>query len=477
MTVREPLNADPNNSIELANLNHWGTPKPLIPEEMKPIEFPVGAMGAMKPAIEDIANATKAPKALVAASVLSVANFAAAASYDVELFGRRIRPISMIIITRGESGERKSAVDARATRGIERFQEAQMRSYRVACAEFDAGAISQHPGPIPIIRLSNGTFPGIEKAFEQGPSALYLCSDEAGRILGGHSLKTENKVATFAALSELWDGTAISRIYRGNDKSRAEISYIKDCRLCVHLLAQPSILKPLLADTVAQGQGIFARALLHSPRSNIGHRFMTVEEYTQLTSTGAADVFAAKIEDMLRSKPDRDVSSHDVQRKVMRLSEAAIFVMVNYVNEVERLMADGARFSEARAFVNKSPEQAARIAATIAAFEECDQISEIQMSSAVKIARYFMVESVRLLDHVVDESSLKDALTIAKYVDDFANRERRFPTKREVERGPRAAKDKSRRLPAFQILIDFGWLKHMNGACHLNPNLKSLGLL
>ncbi|MGC6498990.1 MAG: DUF3987 domain-containing protein [Henriciella sp.] len=462
----------PINSVEMAQLNVWCDPQPLIAEDMKPQEFPLEAMLSLKCAIEDIHKATQAPIGLVAASVLSVANFAAAASYNVILHGGVHRPVSLMIITRGESGERKSAVDSLASKGVDQFQEAQMRSYRIACAEYDVGTEKEAPGSLPLHRLSNATLPGIEKAFERGPSTLYLCSDEAGRILGGHSLKAENKTASFAALSDFWDGKTVSRIYRGNDKQYAEASYLKDCRLCMHLLGQPEVLKPLFTDNMARGQGILARAMIHSPPSSIGRRFATEDEYIRPALTGAADSFASRIEDLLRLKPKRDVRTFDVCRKAIALERGAVSVIVAYSNEVEGLMGDGQKFCEARSFVNKSAEQAGRIAATLAVYDGSKEINRTQMEAAVKIARYFAQETVRMLLDANDDPVLRDASNIAHWVAAFIKENNRGPNHRELTRGKQAARKANRRDPALKVLTENGWLKQHSGIYQLNPKLN-----
>ena len=468
---------NPINGVEMANLEVWPDPQKLISDDMKPNEFPVDAMLSLKGAVEDIHKATQAPIGLVSASVLSVANFAAAACFDVVLHGSVSRPIALMIITEGLSGERKSGVDALASKGVDRFQEAEMRAYRFACAEYDVGESKEPPGPMPLFRVSNATLPGIEKAFEQGPSTLYLCSDEAGRILGGHSLRAENKTAAFAALSDHWDGKSVSRIYRGTDRKHADASYLKDCRLCMHLLAQPEVLKPLLTDSLARGQGILARAMIHSPPSNIGRRFSTEDEYMHPKLTGAADEFASRIEELLKRKPKRDTQTFDVYRPTITLDSDALSVIVSYSNEIEGMMGDGQQFCEARSFVNKSAEQAGRIAATLAAYESSTEINRSQMEAAVAIARYFARETVRMLDFASDNSAAQDALIIARWIAAFTKKNGRNPNRREVSRGAQAARQATRGEPALKILVEHGWLKRNPKNYQLNPKLKSLGFL
>lgn len=459
-------------SVELAQVKVWPDPQPLFPDDMKPSEFPIDSMLSMRACVEDIQSATQAPVGLVSASVLSVANFAGSASHNVVLHGGFLRPLSLMIITQGVSGERKSAVDALASQGIDRFQDAEMCRYRVACAKVDTEPDHEEPGPVPLVRVTNATLPGIEKAFEQGPSAIYLCSDEAGRILGGHSLKAENKTAAFAALSDYWDGKTVTRIYRGNDRNRADASYLKDCRLCMHLLGQPEVLKPLLTDQMARGQGILARAMLHSPPSNIGHRLSTVGDYLKPKTTGAANAFSSKIEEMLRRKPTRDSMTHSVARETITLNIEAAEIMVAYLNEVESKMADGERFSEARSFVNKSAEQAGRIAATLAVFEEAKEIEQTHMEAAVQIARYFAYETVRMLEVVYVDSVLQDAVSIASWISSEIQDKGRNPNHRTLTRGPQAARSSARRNPALRILKEYGWLKMQSGVYHLNPKLE-----
>ncbi len=81
---------------------------PLPPAEHYPVEALGNVLGGAARALHE---SIKAPLALCAQSVLAAASLAAQAHYDVRLPWGQRRPLSLFLLTVGESGERKSAVD------------------------------------------------------------------------------------------------------------------------------------------------------------------------------------------------------------------------------------------------------------------------------------------------------------------------------------------------------------------------------
>src|SRR5690349_4512555 len=93
---------------------------PLLPEPDEPTKFPSEVLnGLFGTSTRAVHNATQAPLAMCAASVLAMAAVAVQGHRDVELPGAGRRPISLYLLSIAESGERKSSADRRVKAALE----------------------------------------------------------------------------------------------------------------------------------------------------------------------------------------------------------------------------------------------------------------------------------------------------------------------------------------------------------------------
>ena len=153
-------------------------------------------------------------------------------------------------------------------------------------------APSRRHRPLPIVVTPDPTVEGLVKNMASLRPSLGLFSDEGGAFLGGVGMNPENRLKTIATLSSFWDGSPVSRLRAGDGAS-----LFLGRRLSVHLMAQPVAASTLLADPVANGQGILARFLTAEPESAIGTR-------TRLECRSESDSvlvrFAARLGELLR---------------------------------------------------------------------------------------------------------------------------------------------------------------------------------
>lgn len=448
----------------------WPDPQSLQAPDGVPTEFPLEAMADLQPVIEALQVATQAPVGLVAASVLSVANFAAFAIADVSLWGGVPRPISLMILTEGVSGERKSTVDALATIGVDQFQQEQLASWRVLKDMYAAGETETDPGPPPFVKLTEATLQGIEAGFVQGPAAQYLATDEAGRFLGGYSMKMENRIASISALSQHWDGRTLTKRLRGAGNQIGETTHLHGCRLGVHLLGQKEVLQPFLSDPVARGQGILARFLLHAPGSTIGTRHVTPEHFNTPAVSHAVSGFADRVCAMLKRAPDRDLTSMQVERLVLKLTDEAVDELVDFGNQVEFDMRPGGELAQVRNFVNKAPEQAGRIGATMAVMAGQDRVEASSMRSGIAIASYFLNETRRLASRAEEDPLVEKAEKLVQWL---SGPQRNGCRISEVLRlGPSCVRQKRVRDDVLEFLQNKDWIRAEHERIFLNPKAR-----
>lgn len=459
-------------------------PQPLIREMPEPEPFPMEALGPLRSAAEAIASATEAPPALCAASVLAAAALAVQGHRDVETLGGP-RPASLFLLTVAESGERKSTADKLAMRGVRNFETSLRPEYDEAREAHQrdlaiwekrraailkgadkepvatrADLLDLGPEPEPPLRpgivTGSATVEGIVKHLPDLRASLGIMTDEGGLMIGGHSMRAENRLNTLSTLAAMWDGSTLDR-WRAGDG----IASHEGRRFSAHLLIQPSAAEDFLADPLANGQGLLARFLTCRPASHIGTRL-------RLTSDAAAMAliyhFAERIEGLLaRPLALADGRRNELAPPVLALDPDARAVLTDFARAVESAQAPGGPFEDARAFASKTAEHAARLAAvqTVFADPEAMTVKGDTMAEAVALATFYANEAARLLNAAVIPPHVADAERMRKWLlhswpEDFIS------ARAAARLGPFKLTERSRK--ALGLLKGHNWLVDAPGA-------------
>ncbi|WP_272007829.1 YfjI family protein [Roseovarius sp. ZX-A-9] len=415
------------------------SPTPLLREIPEAASFPVSALGPLCTPVEAIASATEAPKALCAASVLAAAALAAQGHREAETLNGTA-PASLFLLTIAESGERKSTADRLAMQGVRDF-EAELRTdydkeqelwrdahelWKADRAKIFADrkadnaskrADLQALGPEstaplkPHIVASAPTIEGIVKHLPELRASLGIMTEEGGALIGGHSMKAENRLATCASFSAMWDGQPLDR-WRAGDGVAAYVGR----RFSAHILVQPVAAEALLSDPMANGQGLLARFLVCRPASRIGMRLRM--ERDALAEAEIAH-FAMRIRSLLsRDLPLADNKRNELAPPVLHMSQDARAVLTTFARKVETAQAPAGPFEGVRAFASKAPEHAARIAAvlTIYADPEAEEMTGETMAGAIEIATFYANEAARLADSAIVPREVADAERMRKWL-------------------------------------------------------------
>jgi putative DNA primase/helicase len=230
--------------------------------------FPFDALGPiLGSAAQAIAQDVQAPDSLAGGSVLAAAALAAQPLANVVLPHGQRSPLSLFVVTGAGSGDRKSAVDAVACHEIEETRKQQARAFANELAQHDADVAARKgtkepeaPRPTPrSITTGNATIEGISKLLKHQAS-LGVFSAEGGEMLGGHSLRDERRSSGVAFYLKGWGGESLDSLRGGEG-----LTVLLGRRLSMHILVQPVLLRQLLRDPLAQGQGLLARCLIRWP--------------------------------------------------------------------------------------------------------------------------------------------------------------------------------------------------------------------
>ena len=418
-------------------------PQPLFRLPRTPTPYPIQALiSELSTVIRAVQQVTQAPMALCAQTVLAAVALAAQGHADVQLPTGEITPLSLYLMTIADSGERKSACDNLAQRGVvarERVlsesYEQEIEEWRIRKEAWDkASAEATGPkikgveakrnalaalGPeprrprLPMLTVDEPTLEGLVRLFQHGFPSLGLFAGEAATFLGGHGMTSETKTRMAGGLTHLYDGKPLSRIRAG------EQGVLAGCRLSVNLMAQPAVAEVLLGDTLIagpNGQGLLNRFLIAAPDSTAGTRFF---DEPPPEARAMIERFAQKIQSLLSSPlPLAEGRPNQLQPRIVTLSTGARLKWVDYQHDTERRLAPGGELHPVRGLANRLPAHAARLAAVQIVFAdlEASEVTEQAMVSGIALADYYAAEALRLADTVRIDPDLAHAARVLAWL-------------------------------------------------------------
>lgn len=400
-----------------------------LPEASAPApdQFPFEGLGPLLgEAARAIAHDVQAPDALAGGSVLAAAALAVQAHADIELPHGDLAPLSLFVVGGALSGDRKSATDKVACGPIEEARRQQARDHARAleahAAEKAAAKKNEPVDPPPQARsltIGKGTTEGLHTMLK-GQSHVGLFSSEGGELLGGHSLREDRRVAGLSWMLKAWGGETLDDLTRG-----AGLSLLPGRRVSMHVMVQPVLLRQLLADPLASGQGLLARCLIAEPASIAGTRMFSgakpadnpaVQRYHQ----SMAQLLALKP----RTHPKGDGFELEPRRLILSAEARALWIA--FYDDVEAQQAPGQPLCLAQAFASKAAEQAARIAGVVELFNDhhATAVQVSTMAGALQVVGFYLNEHLRLTGASMEHRRLTLLNTLLEWM-----QEQRAPIK------------------------------------------------
>lgn len=356
-----------------------------------PAPFPFDGLGPiMGAAARAVARDVQAPDALAAGSVLAAASLAAHTHADVQMPHGQRAPLSLFVVTGAASGDRKSAADQVVLREVEEVRREQARGYMRD--KLAAGDDKDSAKPVArSLTIGKSTTEGLQMIL-RGQSSVGLFTAEGGELLGGHSLREERRSAGLAWLLKAWGGETLDALTRGDG-----LSVLLGRRVAMHAMVQPVLLRGLLADPLAQGQGLLARCLIAEPATLAGTRMFREARAADGVEVAA---FHRRMATLLH-RPPRLFDGGDgceLNPITLQMATPARALWVEFYNEVERQQAAGGELEQARAFGSKAAEHAARVAGIVQLVNDPDShvVAADAMDAGMAIAEFYVGEHVRL---------------------------------------------------------------------------------
>ena len=462
----------------------WPYPLPLTPEIAPDIPYPVEALPKMiKEPVLNYHAYGRPPIPLIVSSALANISLACQSLANVARDRSLISPVSLYFLMVADSGERKSAIDnmfSKAVREWEsRFHKKRARDVQVALSLHHAWQMEKDGLLSQIKRASfsgeNTSYLKMELAyiFENEPDipllpSLYfedatqealavhlangwpssaLWSDEAGIVLGSHSMQS-NPTRFVAVLNRLWEGKTFS-----THRKTSQNFTIQNRRLTVNLMMQPMLLKQLSAQALGihRQSGFLARCLVAYPGSAMGERFY--QEPPEDNNKNEA--FNKRLTDCLEQTEEL-TREGCIDLPVLQLSPTAKQKWIRFFNETEAGISPKGQWREIKDFASKALENTARLAALFHLFGGFEgDIQPESMEQAIEIIHWHLQETRRLLSTYATGENVSDAETLSEWL---INKEIETISIRDIQRlSP--LRDKNRRNDAIEKLLEHHYVR------------------
>jgi hypothetical protein len=467
-------------------------PRPMH-REIPPAEpFPLEALGELGAAAAgDVQRATRAPTAICGQSMLATMNLTVMGHVNIRLPHDEIKPVSEYFATLAESGARKTSADTRATAGVVAHQSAGYENHRKNYFEYenkleawekarslitarkngtakenrekweqelkDLGERPEPPISNTILIGADPTYEGMHRFFREGGGMIAgQFTSEGGAFIGGHSMSDEVRLRTAASLSLFWDGADLPRL-----RASERYSVLRDRRLALHILIQPRIAQKLFNDPDLVDQELLTRILAVMPEAPLEPEL----RYQPAGDCSALAAFSARVQALLALEfpyLDKSRPRDGLSPPTLVLDADATRLWIAYHDDIQKQLTPGGDWFPIKGLARKAPEHAARIAATIARFDN-DQIQVVTanyMNKGIKLTDFYLGEGVRIREGMTVNEDLTIAADLLKWLHDVWQEPQNLISLPNIyQLGPYAIRDKATAARIVAILQDHGWLK------------------
>ncbi|MEW9927818.1 YfjI family protein [Pseudomonas putida] len=365
-------------------------------------EFPL-----LKDMLIEVAEATQAPLELVLASALSTISLLCQPLIDVERPGKMIGPVSLMVISIAQSGERKSTVESMFMGAVRVFvinaikaHEKELLVWRIKSEAWEARKrkiikeMSDHPETDPAYKhfeneliLHHELKPERPRAFnpiyEDATTAALLkgmrldCPWAA--LMSSEGISALKGVFNdFGKINALWTGSTI-------DVARATVEgcSLNDVRLTIGIMIQPQILKEYLEGKGdrARSVGLLSRALVFNPESTQGKRFINKRPINKEVIAR----YQSRANQLLEKSIQR-LRNITEEKEIIKFSSSAAEYWTESYNNIEYELQKGGKYERSKDHASKLSENIARVAALLHYFELGNGIISLaELKSAEKI--------------------------------------------------------------------------------------------
>lgn len=344
--------------------------------------------------VDEVESNIQAPRPLIFFGALAAIAVGVQGLFDVHKPIGQTVPMSLMLLSIANSGERKSTAENVFLGPIREFQknkiavhQADLKTWSVklkiwnaqnkilvksitklavkgVCTKDAERCLIDHEHNRPIrpkqfkMLYEDATSEALFSGMYQNLSSVGLMSSEGGSVLSGRALSDLSKQ------NAIWSGDAITV-----DRKTTESYELNGARVTVSIMAQESAFEEYMKKSgrKSRGSGLWSRFLVCVPRSTQGTRFLKNEtiswEYRSKFSTRLTDILEKNL-------PLLDF--HSDSRNSIKLSPEASREWLEVYNAIESKIRDGGRFHGMGDHASKLADNIARVAALLHFFEGFD---------------------------------------------------------------------------------------------------------
>jgi hypothetical protein len=404
--------------------------------------YPVDALGPLAPACKAIASAGQVQPAMVGQALLGAASLLTQGLFNVQTLNGN-RPLSLYLLTLGDSGDGKSTAQGAALAPVNDWQRARARDFSGDLKEFEKTKGRRKKGDdppeapsCPFRLVADATVEGLRRDLEGGVCSQGVFTDEAAAILSGYGMSADHRSKTAGVFSKLWDAghLSVSRVTGGRVERYGR-------RVALHWLIQPMAASESIGDPLLSALGFWPRFLAAWPEPQAPRLAQAFRPET-LPEVGA---FWQRCTALLAVPLPDDASD----APVLPLADEARAMLGNAFEGFER-EARGGSLREVKPFALRASEQACRVAGVLAAYAGESQVTGANMRGALALVAY----SVKTWQAIIEEGAADqrgaDALRLYEYLTTRSDWCETLAV--IVNGGPACVRSKAKRDAALSVL-------------------------
>lgn len=426
---------------------------PSMREREAPI-FPLAALGPLAPACEAIATAGQVQPAMAGQCLLGAASLLTQGLYNVETLAGN-KPLSLYMLTLGDSGDGKSTAQGAALAPINEWQRRAARDYANDLRDFEAakakrkkGDAPPEPPSSPYRLVSDATVEGLRRDLDTGPCSQGIFSDEAAAILSGYGMSADHRSKTAGVFSKLWDQGHLS-------VSRAMGPRVERYgrRVAVHWLIQPMAAAEAIGDPLLSALGFWPRFLVAWP-APLPPRLARPFNPETLP---AVSEYWARCDALLAEQLPEDAGDCPAIPLTVGARELL-------GRAFERFEVEGRRGSlrVVKPFALRATEQACRVAGVLSAFAGQHVIEAQAARDALALVAYSLETWRAIVDGGAADPGAAHALRLYEWLTARPGWRERLAV--IVKDGPACTRTKDKRNVAITLLTEHGLAELSDGS-------------
>jgi hypothetical protein len=371
--------------------------------------YPMRALGPLAAVCNGIAEAAQVQPAMVGQCLLGAASLLTQGLYNVETLAGP-RPLSLYLLTLGDSGDGKSTAQDVALHPVNEWQRAQAKVYADDLNAFECARATRKRGddpppeaPVAPFRLvGDATVEGLRRDLNGGVCSQGVFTDEAAAILSGYGMSHEQRAKTASVFSRLWDAghLSVSRATGGRVERYGR-------RVAMHWLIQPMAAAEALGDPLLSALGFWPRFLAAWPAPQ-EPRVMKPFKPNELESVTA---YWIRCKELLAMGLGDDAD----QCLMLKLADDARQHLGRAFEKFE-VEARRGGLQMVKPFALRACEQACRIAGVLVAFDRRDMVSLRDIQCALALTGYNVMTWRAIIDEGAADQCGAHAMRLYEYL-------------------------------------------------------------